>query len=224
LWWLIATVFAASFAYAQTDDTPSAETVERAIREGTPIPSRATEDPSLRNLPPPLSGPVDPKVYRVGPGDMFQIQVSGRVTRNWTLTVGPEGYLLIPSAGGVQVSGRVLTEARSEVAKVLQGSFQGVRIEMRLARPRTFRVYLTGQVNSPGPIEAIGSNRVADVLRDGAIQGNGSKRRISVTHIDGTREPIDLVLFARMGDQSSNPWLRDGDIINVPVATGGYTP
>lgn len=222
LWWLIATVFAASIAYAQIDDTPTPEAVERAIREGTPIPSgvtRTPDDPLLRNLPPALAGPVDPKIYRVGPGDIFQIQVSGRVTRNWTLTVGPEGYLLIPSVGTSQVSGRTLAEARSDVIKLLQTRFRGVGVDMRLARPRTFQIYLTGQVNAPGPIQAIGSSRVADVLSDGALQGNGSRRRIEVTHTDGTREPVDLIVFGRTGDQSANPWLRDGDVISVPVAT-----
>jgi polysaccharide biosynthesis/export protein len=44
-------------------------------------------------------------------------------------------------------------------------------------------------------------------------------RRILITHTDGSRELADLDLFQRTGDVSMNPWLRDGDIVNVPVAT-----
>ena len=38
-------------------------------------------------------------------------------------------------------------------------------------------------------------------------------------HTDGTREFCDLDLFLQTGDASLNPWLRDGDVIQVPTAT-----
>jgi protein involved in polysaccharide export with SLBB domain len=101
----------------------------------------------------------------------------------------------------------------------MQGQFHGVGIDLRLARPRTFQIYLTGQVKTPGPVLATGSNRVADILGEGAFQDNASRRRVEVAHTDGTVEFADLVRFTRLGSQVANPWLRDGDIIRVPVAT-----
>ncbi|MEK7330794.1 MAG: SLBB domain-containing protein, partial [Candidatus Eisenbacteria bacterium] len=44
-------------------------------------------------------------------------------------------------------------------------------------------------------------------------------RRIEIKHTDGSHEFADLDLFLRTGNALLNPWLRDGDIINVPVAT-----
>jgi protein involved in polysaccharide export with SLBB domain len=222
LWGAIPILLAASIAGAQTSDMPrTGDALERAIVDPSLLPVRSptAEDPLLRNPPPPIPGPVDPKVYRVGPGDLFQIQVSGRVSRNWLVQVGPEGYLLIPGSGSSMVSGRTLAEVRSELVEMVGRRFRGVNVEVRLARPRTFSIYLTGQVKTLGTVQALASSRVGDVLAEGAFLDNGSKRRIELTHKDGTREYADLTVFNLTGDQSANPWLRDGDVINVPVAS-----
>ena len=225
--WLVAGLLAAPCASAQDQsEVPRSPDALQGLGEETVGPSglaRGTEDPLLRNPPPPIAGPVDPKIYRVGPGDLIQIQIFGRASRNWLLQVGPEGYLLIPGTGSVRVTGRTLAEVRAEIVKTMQSRFRGVDVEIRLARPRTFQIYLTGQVKSPGVVLAIGSNRVGDVLTEGNLLENGSRRRIEVRHADGTQELADLVIFARTGDQSANPWLRDGDIINVPVAVERVT-
>ena len=91
-------------------------------------------------------------------------------------------------------------------------------MDLRLVRPRTFRIYLTGQVKFPGPVSATGAYRVFDLLHPGDFQDNASRRHIDVRHTDGTRETADLDLFTLTGVRSLNPWLRDGDVINVPVA------
>src|SRR5262249_49344179 len=79
--------------------------------------------------------------------------------------------------------------------------------------------FMTGQVKNPGAVNATGAGRVADVVTNTPLMDNASHRRIEVTHTDGSRELADVELFTRTGDQSMNPWLRDGDVINVPVAT-----
>jgi polysaccharide export outer membrane protein len=218
---LIVSLLATSLAQAQTEDIPK-DILSRPVTGDEVVgPSgltRTSDDPLLRNPPPAMAGPVDPKIYRVGPGDLIQIQVAGRTSRNWLLQVGPEGYLLIPGTGSTSVSGMTLERARAQIVKVVESRFRGVDVDVRLARPRTFQIYLTGQVKSPGTTQAIGSSRVADVLMEGTLLDNASRRRIEVAHMDGTREAADLVIFTRTGDQSANPWLRDGDIISVPVA------
>jgi protein involved in polysaccharide export with SLBB domain len=182
-------------------------------------PTERTEDLMLRNPPPALAGPVDPNTYMVGPGDVLQLQFWGPVTRSSMITVGPEGYILLPSSGSVNVQGKMLAAVRAEVLERLKGQFSGVRMDFRLSRPRSFRVYPTGQVKSTAPLSATGANRVHDVLTVSALQDNASLRNIEIRHTDGSHETADLGLFQRTGDMSANPWLRDGDVINVPVAT-----
>jgi protein involved in polysaccharide export with SLBB domain len=222
LGWLILSLTTASMARAQTEDIPKDILTRPVTGDDIVGPSglsRTSEDPLLRNPAPPIAGPIDPKLYRVGPGDLIQVQLSGRVSRSWLVAVGPEGYLLIPGAGSVNVTGRTLADARAQITKIMETRFRGVDVEVRLARPRTFQIFLTGQVKSPGAALAIGSSRVSDVLIEGTLFDNASRRRITVDHTDGTREIADLDVFTRIGDASLNPYLRDGDVVTVPVAT-----
>ena len=168
---------------------------------------------------PSLAGAVDAATYRVGPGDVMQLLLWGKVSKVLVLEVGPEGHILLPGVGTMRVENRTLADVKQEVLSRMGREFRGVSMDFRLVRPRLFRIYLTGQVKSPGPLDAVGSQRVADVLTPNQFQDDGSRRRVELIHRDGSREPADLDLFLRSGNSIANPALRDGDIINVPVAT-----
>ena len=63
----------------------------------------------------PMSRPVDPAEYAVGPGDALQIVLSGSITRSWDAMVLPEGALFVPGVGSIPVTGLTLLEARRVV-------------------------------------------------------------------------------------------------------------
>jgi len=191
----------------------------QASEPGADVPSTAARRAEERPFAIPLPGSLDPDVYRVGPGDVLLLQLWGKVSRTLTLEVGPEGVILLPGAGNVRVDGKTLREVRTSVLGILKDQFHGVSMDLRLARPRTFRVYVTGQVSAPGPVLATGSSRVADVLGPTVVLGGASQRRIEITRRDGSREVADLGRFLLTGEAPLNPWLRDGDVVHVPVAT-----
>ena len=166
-----------------------------------------------------LSGPVDPNIYRVGPGDVLLLQMWGKLSRSVPIQVGPEGTVLIPGGAVVRVAGRTLSDVRTDVLRRMGQQYRDVSMDLRLARTRGFRVYLTGQVRRPGPVAASAALRVGDVVTGAQLLGGASRRRIEVLHTDGAREACDLDLFLQTGDASLNPWLRDGDVIQVPSAT-----
>lgn len=166
-----------------------------------------------------LSGAVDPKVYRVGPGDVLQLQMWGRVTRSITLEVGPEGVILLPGLGTVVVNQHTLERVSEDILRRMHSEFRGVNMDLRLLRPRQFRIYLTGEVGAIGPQVATGAMHVSDVLTSAMLKTSASRRRIEVRHKDGTTEFADLDRFERGGRARFDPWLRDGDVIFVPVAT-----
>ncbi len=166
-----------------------------------------------------LAGPVDPRSYRVGPGDVLMVYLRGQLSRDIPLEVGPEGTVIVPGDGTLMVSGRTLADVCADLAGRVRRQYRNVDVDVRLGRPRTFRVYLTGQVKSPGPALANGSHRVADVLTSGMLLDGASRRGIRLIHADRTSQPCDLELFLQTGDATWNPWLRDGDVIQVPPAT-----
>src|SRR5437763_5096421 len=93
---------------------------------------------------PPLAGTIDPHVYRLGPGDLMRLGLTGPISRETALAVTPEGTLFLPDLGAVPVAGLTLEDARARVAARIHGALRGVGVELQLVVPRTFRIYLTG--------------------------------------------------------------------------------
>lgn len=162
---------------------------------------------------------MDPDRYRIGPGDILQFSIWGRLTRNELLEVSPEGTVLLPGAGVIVLHEHTLAQARAVILERMRRQMRGVEMDVRLLRPRRLFVHRTGQVREPGPIEASAVSRVSDVLPAGDLLADASRRQVEVLHSDGTREFADLELYERTGRSPLNPWLRDGDVLHVPVAT-----
>ena len=139
--------------------------------EGIAIATPGTSSTFLGALP----GVVDPDQYRIGPGDQFVLWIWGPISRTLTLTVGPEGNVLIPDIGPVAVSGSSLRVARQLLLDRVRRMLRGVDADAQLSRLRTLRVYLSGQVTHPGPVLAMGTNRIVDVLAD-SLLGPGASR------------------------------------------------
>jgi len=167
----------------------------------------------------PLPGVIDPDRYHVGPGDRLTLWLWGAISRAQPLVVGPEGDVVIPEIGTVNVTGRSLAEARAMIRDRVRRSLRSLEVDVQLSRLRTFRVYLTGAVRSPGPVEANGVSRVVDLLPDTLLVDGASKRNIEVRRADGSRVIVDLLGFQLTGEETSDPWLREGDVVHVPVAT-----
>jgi len=158
--------------------------------------------------------------YRLGPGDRLVVQWSGRVTRSEYVDVGPEGGVFLPEAGSLNVAGQTLVAARAAILERLRRVIRDVRVEIQLARPRAFRVYLSGAVIEPGPVEAVGGSRAGDVLIPSRLRSGASRRNVRVMHRDGSQETADLERLFRLGDHTRDPWLRDGDAVVVPWIAG----
>ncbi len=190
---------------------------------GEPLAAPAAPEAGRSEAPPRvplvLAGPVDGATYHVGPGDLFSLQLWGQVSRTVSLEVGPEGDVSLPDIGLVRVGGMTLDEARAALLARLRGEVRNVRVEIRLLRPRAFRLTLAGAVLAPGTVVATGSARVGDLLPLASLAPGASRRNIRVRHRDGTVEIADLERLLRAGDGSRDPLLRDGDMVTVPVAT-----
>ncbi len=212
---IAATLLGGGAAFAQITSVPTPTT---GVGE-TAEPAADATTPAIPRAPVPLPGPVDPALYRVGPGDVLRLSISGPLTREVLLTVGPEGTLALPGAGTVVVRERTLTQVRTQVIERLRRDIRGAELDLRLERPRTFRVYVTGRVREPGVRLANGASRVADVLPPGQLLDDASRRGIRVTHTDGSSELADLGRFLETGDASGMPLLRDGDVLQAPVAS-----
>ncbi len=166
----------------------------------------------------PTAGPVDPREYRLGPGDGLLLEFSGRVSRATELDVDAEGGLKLPGFATVMVAGRTLEAVRTEVVRRAMGQLKGVSVELRLVRPRQFQVFLAGRLAQTGPAVAQATSRVSDVINPSMILTDGSHRRIEVVSRDGSVRIADVEWLLRTGSHAHDPFLQDGDVVRVPIA------
>ena len=178
-----------------------------------------TQAPGVTGLAPPVAqaGAVDPNRYVLGPGDVLLLRERGRVMREETCEVSPEGLIVLPELPPLQVAGLTLAQARSLALARLGQVFRGVETDLRLLRVRRFRVFVTGSVKRAGPVEVPATTRASEVLADAGLEDGASRRNVVVRHRDGREERVDLDRLERAGDASVDPLLLDGDVVQVPA-------
>lgn len=167
-----------------------------------------------------LEAPVDPNTYQLGPGDGVYLVVYSIHGIDQDLMVTPEGQLLIPNVGAVQVSGITVTEAQKRVKAALAKDFKAPDVSLSLRKLRPIKVNVIGNVLSPGMQSATAMQRVSEVIdHAGGFKTNSSLRNIEIRTLTGNiRAHADLVRYYAIGDLNANPALEAGDVIDVPTA------
>jgi len=185
-----------------------------------------------------LDRPIDPSTYILGPGDKLSIFIWGSIQAQYNLVVTPEGKLLIPMVGPVDVSGIFLAKAKAKIKEKILKRFQNVEVTADLVDLRVFRVSIGGAVKYPGIYNANSVTRVSEIIAmAGGFEeeqnilsksvdknvpavmpaGIASHRNIMVKHTDGNIEIADVLIFEQAGELKYNFKLNDGDEIFVPL-------
>ncbi len=172
-----------------------------------------------------LSGPVPPD-YRLGPGDVLTLIVTGDVELAYTLQVRREGYVLIPQVGQVHVSTLTLDQVRDLLFARRGGVFSGVRrgagattqFDISVVNVRANQVYVTGDVAQPGAyqISSLGSVLTA-LYAAGGVTDGGNTRSVEVRRLGKTVATFDLYDYLLRGDPRADIRLDTGDVVFVPV-------
>ncbi len=176
--------------------------------------------PTSRTLPaappegPLLDAPISRTTYLLGAADMVDVALFGDLSTLYALTVTPEGTLVIPTVGVVGVLGLNLNEAQARVREAVLRYYRNVDVTLSLSRVRTFKVFVVGNVPSPGVRVASAATRVSELLP----ASDGVRRNVLLRRASGDTVRVDLVRFTQAGDLSANPTLREGDAVIVPIA------
>jgi len=167
---------------------------------------------------PKLEKTIDPDQYVLGPYDRLLVNVIGTESRTFAMVVLPEGDVFVPSIGAIRADGLTFTEFRKRLDEEVNRFFKNVKIFCYLQEPRVFRVFVTGEVETPGAVNVSAVQRVSDAIElAGSIISEGSNRRVLLYRTADTLE-VDILRYVLKGDFSTNPFLSNGDRIHVPVA------
>jgi polysaccharide biosynthesis/export protein len=177
---------------------------------------------------PAQSGPVDEN-YRLGPGDMLVLILSGDVELTHTLEVNREGFVVIPQVGQVHVSNLTMRELEDVLYTRLGRVYSGVRRSpnartrfiVTVARLRNIQVYVAGDVLRPGAYQMSAAGTVLTGLyAAGGPTESGSFRRIVVRRGNSVVDTVDAYDYLLYGINRSDVRLQAGDVVFVPVRGG----
>lgn len=174
---------------------------------------------------PSLSGPVDAG-YRLGPGDLLVLVITGDVEASYQLEVNREGFIVIPQVGQLQVAGMTLesleTTLYGRLGRVYSGVQRGpdatTRFQVSVARLRMNQVFVVGDVERPGSYLIPGAGTALTALyAAGGPTPNGSLRRVVIRRNGRVLDSLDIYNYLLRGDTRANVRLENGDVVFVPV-------
>ncbi len=165
--------------------------------------------------------------YLIGPRDILNITVweypeltipagQFRSAETAGTVVGEDGNIFFPYAGVVHAIGKTVEELRQELTKKLSVYVEQVQLDVRVASYRSQRVYVVGEVVTPGiqAVKDIPLTVLEAINNAGGLGPEADSRNITLTRGDKTFS-INLLALYEGGDLRQNIRLQGGDVLNV---------
>lgn len=174
-----------------------------------------TFEPSL-NIP-------TPQNYQLGPGDELIIEVWGASQSQSRLTVSPEGQIVVPDVGVINVGGLTIEKASTLITNRLSTIYSGLKgntpntfAQVSIGNVRSIKVTVAGDAFMPGTytIPSFATAFNALYLAGGPDE-MGSFREIRVVRNGKLYQKIDLYDFLLRGETELNVRLQDEDIVFI---------
>jgi protein involved in polysaccharide export with SLBB domain len=159
--------------------------------------------------------PVGPD-YVLGVGDGLTINLWGGVSQTFARTVDREGKIVLPEAGTLVVAGLSLDRAQALIQIALMKQFRDAKVALTIARLRTVRVYVVGDVQRPGAYDISSLSTPLNALyAAGGPTAVGSLR--IARHYRGKElvREMDLYDFLLRGVRPDTDRIEDGDTILI---------
>jgi protein involved in polysaccharide export with SLBB domain len=168
-----------------------------------------------------LEKEINPEEYVLGPNDMLAVSFLASKTKQLNCTISPDGRLMIPEVGVVNLKGKTLAQADGIIKEAVGKVFKAQDVFIVLTKLREFKVTVSGAVMKPATVSATAADRVSEIIeRAGGFKNNASVRRIRILRDLGqTTLPVDILRFYMIGEKKSNPTVLGGDHIIVPPSS-----
>lgn len=184
--------------------------------------------------------------YKLGPGDLLQIEVVGDLTTRSRTIVGPDGKIYFNVMPGIDVWGLTLNQTRDKLVREMQKFVREQQpISISLLGAESQRIWVLGRLNKPGVyrltgpmtlLEAIseaggpspasafatmsGSMSLAPGARNNATDEAADLGRSFIIR-EGRLLPVDFQKLLREGDMTQNIYLQPDDFVYLPSGRVG---
>ncbi|MEX2580991.1 MAG: polysaccharide biosynthesis/export family protein [Verrucomicrobiales bacterium] len=168
--------------------------------------------------------------YRVGPGDVLDIEVAENESTRAQTKVMPDGMLYYDVAKGIDAKGKTLKEISTLLSQKLEDDYVNPVVTVNIADADSQRFWMLGQVEKPGtyPIKrpttlinaiSLGGGLLSN--RDGTEVTNPEAADLerAILIRNGELIPVDFESLITEGDMSQNVYVQGGDYVFVPSLT-----
>lgn len=169
--------------------------------------------------------------YQLGSQDVLRIFVWGNpdltpvitsVTSNVASTpagrvIDDNGYIYFPLVGNIKAAGLTLSGFREALSKRLSKYIKDPQVEVEIAGFRSQKVFVSGQVRTPGVIPITDQPlRITDAIGQAGGATDSSDLYSVVLTRGNANAKINLDKLYYSGDVTANILLQNGDIISIP--------
>ena len=157
-----------------------------------------------------------PQNYVLGPGDQVIVDVYGASQRTIQLTISPEGEIIVPGYGPIQVSGLTVASANAKIRSTLGSRYSSSNVKLTVGNTRTIMINVMGEVRTPGTYHLSAFSTVFHALyMAGGINDLGTLRNIKVYRNGNLISIVDIYEYILNGRLAGNVRLQEGDVIQV---------
>jgi polysaccharide biosynthesis/export protein len=162
--------------------------------------------------------------YRVGPKDVLNISVMGHTELTGKYLVAADGTVSFPLLGSVKVAERSQAEIAADlVARLADGFFKKPQVTVEIAEYLSQRVFVMGEVRTPGSLSFSGSTTLLEALaRAGSLTEQAGGEVVLLRQAPGG--PAGPIAPGQTGVNElariSVQQLRSGSIVNVALQDG----
>jgi polysaccharide biosynthesis/export protein len=172
----------------------------------------------------PLLGGKRHPLYRLHPSDVVEISFTVAPEFDQTLTVQPDGYVMLKDAGMVEVEGLNLEEFTAAVQKAYQGYLHDPQVAVLLKDFEHPYFIVGGEVGHPGKYELRSDTTVAEAVEiaGGLTQQAKHSQVVLFRRVDDDlveTRLLDLKEMLKHKTLKEDAHLQPGDLIFVPQNT-----
>jgi protein involved in polysaccharide export with SLBB domain len=177
-------------------------------------------DVQFSGFPPVMDTPVGPD-YVLGPDDTLALHVwnvpDPSFNRSYISPVERDGTIFVPQVGSIPVAGSTFSQATRLIHARLSSLLKRFELHVSMARLRTIKVYVVGEVVRPGAYEISSLATASHALYAACGPTKaGSLRRIQVVREGKVVSELDFYQFFLRGDRTHDIRLHGGDTLVVP--------
>ncbi len=159
--------------------------------------------------------------YVLYPGDEIEIATPTAIELTRTQRIGPDGRISLPLVGQIMAADRTIAEVEADASAAFASQLRRPLVEVTLKTAGPIRVWVGGEVRTPGMIEMNGDlDAYQAIIQAGDFLPTARQHEVALIRRGpgGVRIMRAADLRPRRGEVIA---LRRGDIIFVPRSTLG---